>query len=66
MVKRLLRILWDINSDTLKLNLITKRFSDTKRGVLSFLCSIFGPLGFFNPCLLEIKLLIQDVCGGKN
>ena len=64
MVKRLLRILWDINSDTLKLNLITKRFSDT--GVLSFLCSIFGPLGFFNPCLLEIKLLIQDVCGGKN
>ena len=66
MVKRLLRILWDINSDTLKLNLITKRFSDTKRGVLSFLCSIFGPLGFFNLCLLEIKLLIQDVCGGKN
>ena len=41
----------------LRLNLITKRFFDTKRGVLSFLCSIF--YARLNPCLLEIKLLIQ-------
>ena len=59
--ERVLGILWDINNDTLKLNLITKIFSDTKRGVLSFLCSIFDPLGFLNPCLLEIKLLIRDL-----
>ena len=64
-VKRVLGILWDINNDTLKLNLITKRFSDTKRGVLSFLCSIFDPLGFLSSCFLEIKLLIQDLWRNK-
>ena len=41
--------------------MITKRFSDTKRGVLSFLRSIFNPLGFLNPYLAGIKLLIQDL-----
>ena len=60
-VERVLGILWDINNDTLKLNLIAKKFSDTKRGVLSFLYSIFDPLGFLNLCLVEIKLLIQDL-----
>ena len=29
-----LGILWNINNNTLKLNLTTKRFSDTKRGVV--------------------------------
>ena len=60
-VERVLGILWDINNDTLKLNLITKVFSDTRRVVLSFLCSIFNSLGFLNPCLLGIKLLIRDL-----
>ena len=32
-----------------------------KRVVLCFLCSIFDPLGFLNFCLLETKLLIQDL-----
>ena len=54
-------MLWDINNDTLKLHLITKEFSDAKRGVISFLCSIFDPLCFLNSCLLGIKLLIQDL-----
>ena len=53
-VKRVLGILWDINKDTLKLDLITKGFSDTKGKVLRFLCSIFDPLGFLSPCLLGI------------
>ena len=55
-VERVLRIIWDINNDTLKLNLLTKKFSDTKRGVqFSIYCF------FFIPSLLEIKLLIQDL-----
>ena len=60
-VERVLGILWDINNDTLKLDLITRSFSDTKRGVLNFSCSIFDPLEFLNLCLREIKLLIQDL-----
>ena len=53
--ERVLGILWDINNDTLKLNLIAKGFSDTRRGVLSFLCSILDPLGFLSSYLLGIK-----------
>ena len=41
--------------------MIAKGIFDTKRGVLNFLCLIFDPLGFLNPCLLGIKLLIQDL-----
>ena len=33
----------------------------TQKRVLCFLCSIFNPLGFLNPCLPGIKLLIQDL-----
>ena len=40
-VERSLGILWDINKNSFKLNLITKEFFDTKRGVLSCLCLIF-------------------------
>ena len=60
-VERVLGILWDINNDTLKLKLITKGFSDTERGVLNFLCSIFDPFSFLKPCLQGIKLLIQGL-----
>ena len=60
-VERVLGILWDINNDTLKLKLITKGFSDTERGVLIFLCSIFDPFSFLKPCLQGIKLLIQGL-----
>ena len=64
-VGRGLGTLWDINSDTLRLNLITKRFSGTKWGVLSLLCSIFDLLGVLNLCLLGVKLLIQDLWRNK-
>ena len=55
-VKRDLIIQWDIKNDTLKLNFITKGFSQTKRGVLSFLCSIFNPLGFFESLFARNKV----------
>ena len=38
-----------------------KRISNTKRGLLSVLCSVFDPLGFVAPCLIEHKLIIQEL-----
>ena len=38
-----------------------KRISNTKRGLLSALCSVFDPLGFVTPCLIESKLIIQEL-----
>ena len=38
-----------------------KRISNTKRGLISALCSVFDPLGFVAPCLVEPKLIIQEL-----
>ena len=35
--------------------------SNTKRGLLSALCSAFDPLGFVAPFLIEPKLIIQEL-----
>ena len=38
-----------------------KGISNTKRGLLGALCSVFDPLGFAAPCLIEPKLIIQEL-----
>ena len=64
-IERILRIIWKIKSDTLKVDLVRKTFPPTKRGVLSQLCTIFDPLAILNPCILELKLIIQELCRQK-
>ena len=64
-IERILEIIWEIKSDTLKVDLIWKTFPPTKRGVLSQLCTIFDPLAILNPCILELKLIIQELCRQK-
>ena len=59
--KKVLGLLWNVKSDTLKLPSNIKRISNTKRGLLSALCSVFDPLGFVAPCLIEPKLIIQEL-----
>ena len=63
--ERVLGILWDINNDTLKLNLIAKGFSDTRRGVFSFFMFDFGSTGFFEFLFARNKVLIKDLCRKK-
>ena len=58
--ERILGIIWKIKSDTLKVYLVRKTCSPTKRGVLSQLCTFFDPLGILNPCILELKLIVQE------
>ena len=38
-----------------------KTFLNTKSGLLSLLCSIFDLLGIVSPCLIEPKLIIQEL-----
>ena len=60
-IERILGIIWKIKSDTLKVDLVRKTFPATKRGLLSQLCTIFDPLGILNPCILELKLIVQEL-----
>ena len=57
---KILGINWDIESNNLSLREINKSFIPTKRGVFSVFCSIYDPLGFIAPCILEPKLIVQE------
>ena len=59
--QKVLALLWNIKFDTLKLPNNIKRISNTKRGLLSALCTVFDPLGFVAPCLIKPKLIIQEL-----
>ena len=59
--KKVLGLLQNVKSDTLKLLSNIKRISNTKRGFLSTLCSVFDPLGLVVPCLIKPKLMIQEL-----
>ena len=62
---KILGINWDIESYNLSLREINKSFIPTKRGMLSVLCSIYDPLGFIVPCILEPKPIVQE-CWKRN
>ena len=57
---KILGVNWDIESNNLILREINKSFIPTKRGVLSVLCSIYDPLSFIAPCILEPRLIVQQ------
>ena len=61
--QKVLGLLWNLTSDTLKIPSTIKINSVkfTKRSLLSIICSIFDPLGFVAPCLIEPKLIIQEL-----
>ena len=42
-----------------------REFSNTKRSVLSTIASLYDPLGFVSPIVLEPKLLFQQLCRQK-
>ena len=56
-----LGILWNVKTDELRIKFSDKTFLNTKHGLLSLLCSIFDPLGIVSPCLIEPRLIIQEL-----
>ena len=60
---KVLGYLYDPQEDFLRLkNDLLNVNASSKRQVLSSLASIFDPIGFFSPVLLQGKLLIRKVC----
>ena len=59
---KLLGLLWNIQTDLLTLKSINKFYSNTKRGILSLIFSIFDALAILAQLiLLEAKLTVQDL-----
>ena len=51
--EKALGILWNVEADTLGVKITIKEKPSTRRGMLSFLSSIYNPLGLVEPFLLK-------------
>ena len=57
-----LGVLWDTETDKFGFRVTLKQKSWTRRGLLSVISSVYDPLGFATPFLVQRKLLIQQLC----
>ena len=60
--ERALGVQWCIESDSFKFTISLKDRPCSRRGILSTVSSIFDPLGFVAPVLLEGKSILQELC----
>ena len=63
---RALGVKWDVRADTLGFSFRVGESPPTRRGILSVISSIYDPLGFIAPFLLEGKAILQETCKQKD
>ena len=63
--ERVLGVMWDINSDSFLFDVCLPWTPRTKRGLSSTMNSLFDPLGFISPVIIEVKLLYRFICEEK-
>lgn len=61
-LERTLGLIWSLKSDGFQFSSEPKVNPDTRRGVLSTIASIYDPLGFLSPFILQGKNILQDMC----
>lgn len=61
-MERALGVHWCIHSDSFQFRIVLQDRPCTRRGILSTISSIFDPLGFIAPLILEGKSILQDLC----
>ena len=60
-IERVVKVLWQPEKDTLKIKSVEKKLPATEREILSFISTIFDPIGFVTPAVLEQKLIMQEL-----
>ena len=61
-VERALGLQWCVESDTFKFKMMVKEQPQSRRGLLSIICSVYDPLGFLAPVTLPAKVILQELC----
>ena len=64
-IERALGVQWDVHSDKFGFKIVIKDRPATRRGILSIVSSVYDPLGFVAPFILNAKLILQDLCRKK-
>lgn len=61
-LERTLGVHWCIESDCFQFSIVLQDKPCTRRGILSTVSSIFDPIGFVAPLLLDGKSILQELC----
>ena len=61
-IERALGVSWNTKEDSFQFRVVEKDKPSTRRGVLSYIHSLYDPLGFTAPVLLLAKQLLQLLC----
>ncbi|XP_022794387.1 uncharacterized protein LOC111333131 [Stylophora pistillata] len=61
-LERALGVHWCVESDCFQFTIVLPDKPCTRRGILSTVSSIFDPLGFVAPLLLDGKPILQELC----
>ena len=62
-LERTLGVQWCVESDCFEFTIMLQDKPCTRRGILSTISSIFDPIGFVAPLMLEGKSILQELCG---
>ena len=60
--ERVLGVKWDVDHDEFYFTVDAPEEKPTKRRILSITNSLYDPLGFVAPVVLEARLIYSDVC----
>lgn len=61
-LERTLGLIWSLKTDSFQFSSDLKAGPNTRRGVLSTIASIYDPLGYLSPFILQGKNILQDMC----
>eukprot|EP00794_Sanderia_malayensis_P019620 gene19620-biopygen13889 len=64
-VNRALGVQWNVSSDSFQYDVNIPAREVTKRGILSFVSSIYDPLGIVAPFVLTAKIILEELCREK-
>ena len=64
-MERALGVQWCVEKDSFQFRIVLKDRPCTRRGILSTVSSIYDPLGFVAPVLMEGKKILQELCRDK-
>ncbi len=64
-IERALGVQWCIEKDSFQFRITLEDRPCTRRGILSTISSIYDPLGFAAPLLLDGKKILQELCRSK-